>query len=52
MQRPRAAGDPRPQPDEEKEHAAVVLEWIRCSDPIFDKELRNYLFTDKQIAHE
>jgi ferritin-like protein len=37
--------------DEEKEHAAMVLEWIRRRDPRFDKELRDYLFTDKQIAH-
>ncbi|HQS58627.1 MAG: ferritin [Gallionellales bacterium 35-53-114] len=38
--------------DEEKEHAAMVLEWIRRSDPSFDKELRDYLFTDTQIAHK
>jgi len=37
--------------DEEKEHAAMVLEWIRRRDPSFDKELRDYLFTDKEIAH-
>jgi len=37
--------------DEEKEHAAMVLEWIRRRDPRFDKELRDYLFTDKVIAH-
>jgi hypothetical protein len=36
--------------DEEKEHAAMVLEWIRRRDPKFDKELRDYLFTDKPIA--
>ena len=36
--------------DEEKEHAAMVLEWIRRRDPRFDKELRDYLFTDKAIA--
>ncbi|MEJ2059755.1 MAG: ferritin-like domain-containing protein [Gammaproteobacteria bacterium] len=36
--------------DEEKEHAAMVLEWIRRHDPKFDKELRDYLFTDKPIA--
>lgn len=29
--------------DEEKEHAAMVLEWIRRHDPVFDKELREYL---------
>ena len=36
--------------DEEKEHAAMVLEWILSSDPVFDKELRDYLFTDKPLA--
>ena len=38
--------------DEEKEHAAMVLEWIRRQDPAFDHELRDYLFTEKSIAHE
>jgi len=38
--------------DEEKEHAAMVLEWIRRQDPCFDKELKDYLFTDKPIAHK
>ncbi len=37
--------------DEEKEHASMVLEWIRRKDPTFDKELRDYLFTDKPIVH-
>ena len=37
--------------DEEKEHAAMVLEWIRRQDPAFDKELKDYLFTDKPISH-
>ena len=37
--------------DEEKEHAAMVLEWIRRKDRKFDDELRDYLFTDKEIAH-
>lgn len=37
--------------DEEKEHAAMVLEWIRRKDPTFDKELKDYLFTEKRIAH-
>jgi uncharacterized protein len=37
--------------DEEKEHAAMVLEWIRRQDPAFSKELKDYLFTDKPIAH-
>ena len=38
--------------DEEKEHAAMVLEWIRRRDPVFDHELKDFLFTDKEIAHE
>ena len=37
--------------DEEKEHAAMVLEWIRRQDPSFDKELKDYLFTEKVIVH-
>jgi len=36
--------------DEEKEHASMVLEWIRRKDPRFSKELREYLFTEKPIA--
>jgi ferritin-like protein len=38
--------------DEEKEHAAMVLEWIRRKDPMFDKELKDYLFTEKPIVHK
>jgi len=29
-----------------------VLEWIRRKDPTMDKELKDYLFTDKEIAHK
>jgi hypothetical protein len=36
--------------DEEKEHASMVLEWIRRHDQRFDKELRDYLFTKKPIV--
>ena len=36
--------------DEEKEHASMVLEWIRRRDPRFSKELKDYLFTEKPIA--
>jgi ferritin-like protein len=36
--------------DEEKEHAAMLLEWIRRADPTFSKELKDYLFTEKPIA--
>jgi len=35
--------------DEEKEHAAMVLEWLRRRDPKLDEHLRTYLFTDKNL---
>ena len=38
--------------DEEKEHAAMLLEWIRRNDPAFSKELKDYLFSEKPIAHD
>ena len=38
--------------DEEKEHAAMVLEWIRRHDATFSKELKDYLFTSKPLAHD
>lgn len=38
--------------DEEKEHAAMVLEWIRRRDPKFDEHLREFMFTEGPIAHE
>jgi uncharacterized protein len=37
--------------DEEKEHAAMTLEWIRRRDPKFDHELKDYLYTSGPIAH-
>ena len=36
--------------DEEKEHASMVLEWIRRQDPTFDAHLREYLFSDGRIV--
>ena len=33
--------------DEEKEHAAMMLEWLRRHDACFDQQLREYLFIDK-----
>ena len=36
--------------DEEKEHAAMVLEWIRRRDGTFDAKLREYLFTEGSIV--
>lgn len=34
--------------DEEKEHFAMTLEWLRRRDPKMDEHLRTYLFTDGQ----
>ncbi len=36
--------------DDEKEHAAMLLEWLRRRDPAFDANLRKYLFTSKPIT--
>jgi len=36
--------------DEEKEHAAMVLEWLRRRDPVLDRHLRHYLFTEGSIV--
>jgi ferritin-like protein len=36
--------------DEEKEHAAMVLEWIRRRDPGLDAKLREYLFSEGSIV--
>jgi ferritin-like protein len=36
--------------DEEKEHAAMTLEWLRRHDPKWDEMLRTYLFTDAPIV--
>jgi ferritin-like protein len=36
--------------DEEKEHAAMALEWLRRHDPVFDTVLRTYLFTEEPIV--
>jgi len=35
--------------DEEKEHAAMTIEWLRRHDPTFDRMLRTYLFTEANI---
>lgn len=35
--------------DEEKEHAAMVLEWLRRNDATMDRMLRTYLFTEGSI---
>ena len=36
--------------DEEKEHAAMTLEWLRRNDPKWDQVLRTYLFTTAPIT--
>jgi uncharacterized protein len=36
--------------DEEKEHASMLLEWIRRTDPSFSTQLKKYLFTEKPIS--
>ena len=36
--------------DDEKEHASMLLEWIRRNDPKFSVELKGCLFTKKSIA--
>ena len=38
--------------DEEKEHAAMVLEWIRRRDPAFDSQLKEALFKTGPITGE
>ncbi len=37
--------------DEEKEHAAMLLEWLRRMDPELSSQLKDYLFREKPIAH-
>jgi hypothetical protein len=36
--------------DEEKEHAAMVLEWLRRHDPSLSDHLRTYAFTEGPIT--
>jgi ferritin-like protein len=36
--------------DEEKEHAAMTLEWLRRNDPVLDEQLREWLFTERTIG--
>jgi len=36
--------------DEEKEHAAMTLEWLRRQDPKLDQQLRTYLFSEGPIT--
>jgi ferritin-like protein len=36
--------------DEEKEHASMVLEWLRRNDPVLAKHFKTYLFTEGSIT--
>lgn len=36
--------------NEEKEHAAMILEWIRRNDDAFAEELKTYLFSEGKIT--
>jgi ferritin-like protein len=36
--------------DEEKEHASMLLEWMRRRDDALSKELKDFLFTEGNIA--
>jgi hypothetical protein len=36
--------------DDEKEHASMLMEWIRRNDPKFAGEMKDCLFTKKAIA--
>jgi uncharacterized protein len=39
--------------DEEKEHASMVMEWIRRHDDTFSEYLKEFLFTTKSLSkHE
>jgi len=36
--------------DEEKEHAAMLIEYLRRVDPKFEHELKDYLFSQKDFS--
>jgi ferritin-like protein len=38
--------------DEEKEHASMILEWIRRRDSVLDTQLKKYLFTTTSIVQK
>ena len=38
--------------DEEKEHAAMLVEWIRRRDPIWHEQLQKYLYSSGPIVGE
>ena len=55
-QRAKATGNPELRAilehnrDEEKEHAAMALEWLRRTDPKFAEHLKTFLFTEGPIT--
>jgi ferritin-like protein len=55
-QRAKAASDPELRAilehnrDEEKEHAAMALEWLRRKDPKMSEHLKTFLFSDGPIT--
>jgi ferritin-like protein len=55
-QRAKATGNPELRAilehnrDEEKEHAAMALEWLRRSDPTLSRHLKTFLFTEGPIT--
>ncbi|MGC8613646.1 MAG: ferritin [Conexivisphaera sp.] len=36
--------------DDEKEHASLILEWIRRHDKAMDRELREIIFSTKKLS--
>ena len=34
---------------EEIEHASMLIEWLRRNNPVFAKQLKEYLFTEKDV---
>ncbi len=36
--------------DDEKEHASLILEWIRRHDEAMDRELREIIFSTKKLS--
>lgn len=38
--------------NEEIEHACMLIEWLRRHEPVFDKQLRTYLFKEEDILSE
>lgn len=37
---------------EEIEHASMILEWLRRNNEVFDRELKEYLFSEGDITRQ